>query len=393
MRLAFLAAAVCCACLTTPAAHAQSLVQLEELPVPAFANTAGVSRIADDGTVVGTGWMEGMVVRWRPGHAPEDLGGSFVTYTLENIMPLMSADGGVIATNFYYEIEPGNPKAGVNAKTALWQGGTEWAPIDNRAFVDDTPYGISANGQHLVGTGVNPPEGDGEWIYEPWVWSAATGQQPLPIPAGLGRGEAWTASDDGQTVAGFTSAAGMFAVRYGTRWDGGVAQRIEDANGDPVGQAIACNSDCSLLVGAGITSAEGSKQAWRWTAEEGVVHLGTLPDADAEFPYYAFDASDDGRVIVGSYSMIGPDGGLMNRGFLWTQETGLVDIVDFLAEHGIDYGADFMDLVVNNITRDGSMMLLNGSNAEYQRQRAVVHVVPLLVPAIFSDGFEPTAAE
>lgn len=390
MRLVPLAAVLCALCvgMSTPGARAQSLVQLEELPAPAFANTAGVSRIADDGTVVGTGWSEGMVVRWRPGHAPEDLGGSFVTFTLENIMPLMSADGGVIATNFYYEIEPGNPKAGSHPKTAIWQGGTDWAPIGNRVLVEDTPFGISANGQYLVGTGVNPPEGDGDWVYRPWIWSEPTGQQTLDMPPDMARGEAWTVSDDGQTVAGFVSPAGMFVARYGVRWDAAVAQLIEDADGNPVGQAMACNSDCSLLVGAGMENTEGSKQAWRWTAEEGVVFLGTLPDADPGFPYYAFDASEDGRVIVGSYTLVGPNMDLRNRGFLWTQETGLVDIVDFLAANGIDYGADFLDLVVNNITRDGSMMLLNGSNPEYQRQRAVVHVVPVLAPGIFADGFE-----
>src|SRR5688572_20069402 len=62
-------------CLFAGMALAQDVVTLEELPSPAFAPTAGVSNIAADGTVVGTAWPNGTVVRWRPGQPPENLGG------------------------------------------------------------------------------------------------------------------------------------------------------------------------------------------------------------------------------------------------------------------------------------------------------------------------------
>lgn len=363
------------------------IVRLERLAAPDFANTAGVSRIADDGTVLGTGWFEGMVVRWRPGQAPESLGADNITFTLENIMPLMSADGSVIAATLYYETDPGSPDTHFYPRTSIWQGGTEWAPVDGALFDEDTPFGISANGAYIVGTGTNIPEGDGPWLQQPWIWSAEGGMQALDLVDGLANGQAWTASNDGQIAAGFAATDPGALVRYGLRWDAGVPTQITDADGQPVGQAMACNNDCTLLVGAGMVGSEGSKQAWRWTEAGGVQYLGTLPQADVLEPYYAFDSSEDGRTIVGSYTRLGADGSLMNRSFLWTEEGGMVDLIDYLASHGIDYGANFNDLVANNITRDGTRILLNGTDMDYQRQRAIVFVIPRL----FGDAFEDAA--
>ena len=55
-------------------------VTLTELPAPDGYPVAGVSNIAADGTVIGTVFPDGLVVRWTPGAAPEVLGGG-MTYT------------------------------------------------------------------------------------------------------------------------------------------------------------------------------------------------------------------------------------------------------------------------------------------------------------------------
>lgn len=365
-------------------------VSLEELPAPPFAGTAGVSNIAADGTVVGTGWPDAMAVRWRPGQPPENLGGD--TFTLENIMPLISADGATIATNVYVQADPDDPEAGLVGKAALWQGGTNWSPIDNAVLAQATPFGISDSGEFLVGSGmedVSPDENDHQLA---WIWSAGTGQQLLGAVDGLPDAQAWGVSNDGQIAIGFANAAPADFTRHGVRWDSGVAQRMTDAEDRPLGQAIACNSDCSIIVGAGFTAPGGSGQAWRWTAAGGVQYLGEIPGAQPDITYYAFDTSEDGAMIVGSYPVIDPEQGSMNHGFVWTEATGLVDIVDFLADHGIDYGAGFNELVVNAITRDGQYLLLNGGDANYQRQRAIVRIVREPLPGpIFVDGFEAAA--
>ncbi|ANB18896.1 hypothetical protein [Dokdonella koreensis] len=365
------------ACLPLLAAAAR----IEELPLPPEGGTAGVSNIAADGTVVGTLWPVGQVLRWRPGQAPENLGGD--TFTLENVIPLISADGATIVASHYFWTQGSDVP---EAAPAIWSG-TAWQRIGGLVLGDATPFGLADDGSALAGAAypAEPPPPGGFVALQPWTWTEAGGQVPLDLPAGHAGGQAWAVSPGALHAAGFVFEA-TGGARYGTRWDGTTAQLILDAGGSRVGQAIACNSDCSVIVGAGIDGASGSPQAWRWTAATGVTYLGTVAGALPDAKYYAFDTNQDGTLIVGSYYTIDPLFGPSNRGFVWQADGGIEDVVDFLADRGIDYGSGFGDLVVNAMTRDGAKLLLNGMDGDFQRRRAVVH---LDGEAIFADGFEP----
>jgi uncharacterized membrane protein len=355
-------------------------VTLEELPLPDGVGTAGVANIAADGTVVGTTWPDGYVVRWVPGAAPEVLGGGF-TFTLENMMPLISRDGRTIATCGYFDNDDGSQRA----SPELWQGGTDWAEATGITLGDSTPFGMSADGATLAGSAFPPPDSPpGTPQDQPWTWTAPTGQVALGMLDGTDSGEAWAVSNDGTTAAGFFQDGNF--TRRGVRWVDGAPEWILDADGANVGQAIACNDDCSVIVGAGLDAS--SSQAWRWTAAGGVEYLGAAPGASADALYYAFDTNADGTMIVGSYYTVDPLLGAVNRGFLWTPADHLQDLSAFLALYGIDYGDDFSDLVVNAMTPDGRALLINAANADYVRQRAVVHLEP--DDAIFADGFDVT---
>jgi uncharacterized membrane protein len=369
------------ACLCGAASPALAItVTLTDLPVPDGYGTAGVANIASDGTVVGMVWPEGSVVRWVPGAEPEVLGGG-LTFTLENVMPLISKDGSVIATTAYFPNGDGK-----RAAPEIWTGGTGWTELPGLTLGDASPYGMSHDGQVLVG-GASPVDPDGGAPQQiPWIWTAETGQQALGMIEGTVWGEAWAVADGGRVAVGFFEASPGDTTRYGARWVDGVPEWILDADGQHVGQAIGCNSDCSVIVGAGRDA--GSPQAWRWTAEHGVEFLGVPGDADPSALYYAFEPSEDGTVIVGSYYTIDPLLGAVNRGFIWTPADHLQDFSTFLANYGIDYGDDFGDLVVNAITPDGRTLLVNGANADFMRQRAVVHIEP--DDAIFADGFDFT---
>src|SRR5690242_5443706 len=97
-------------------------VTLTELPAPAGYAVAGVANIAADGTVIGVVYPDGLVVRWQPGATPEVLGGG-LTFTLDNITPLISKDGSAIATTGYFDDGGEAPVAAPE----LWTGGTDWA--------------------------------------------------------------------------------------------------------------------------------------------------------------------------------------------------------------------------------------------------------------------------
>jgi hypothetical protein len=367
----------CATALASPA-FAQT-VTLTELPAPAGYTVAGVANIAADGTVVGIAWPDGYVVRWVPGAEPEVIGGG-LTFTLENVMPFISKDASVIATSGYFSdgtIDHAAPE--------IWQGGTDWEMVSGLTLGDSTPYGMSYDGHTLVGgsfAAENPARGSAQQI--PWVWTEADGQQALGMLQDTTWGEAWAVANDRHVAAGFFQASSGDITRYGARWVDGVPQWLLDGDGAHVGQAIACNSDCSIIVGAGRDGA--STQAWRWTEAGGIQYLGTPEGADPTAMYYAFESSEDGSVIVGSYYTIDPNLGAVNRGFLWTESEGMQDIVAYLADHGIEYGEGFMELVICAITPDGRTLLINGMDPDYLRTRALVHIEP--GDSIFADGFD-----
>ncbi|HKE48321.1 MAG TPA: hypothetical protein VKB52_09660 [Rhodanobacteraceae bacterium] len=368
-------------CSTVAAAPAMAItLTLTELPVPDGYGTAGVANLAADGTVVGMVWPDAKVVRWVPGADPEVLGGG-ETFTLENIMPLVSKDGSLIATAGYFQQDGTDVP---RESPEIWMGGTDWLELPDLTLGDSSPYGMSYDGQTLVG-GSFPPAGDASGIQQyPWIWTASGGQVALGMIDGTVWGQAWAVSNDSHVAVGFFEAGPGDFTRYGVRWVDGAPEWILDADGQHVGQAINCNSDCSVIVGAGRDA--DSPQAWRWTAAGGVEYLGTIFGEDPGAVYYAFESSEDGKSIVGSAYTIDPNLGGVNHGFLWTQVDHMQDFVSFLSLYGIDYGGDFNDMVVNAITPDGKTMLVAGQGSDFSRQRAVVHVVP--DDAIFADGFD-----
>jgi hypothetical protein len=370
--------------LAVAASHAYAdNVSLTELSAPEGYAVAGVANIAADGTVIGVVYPDGFVVRWQPGAAPEVLGGG-ITFTLENITPLISKNGMAIATTGYFA---GQGEELV-ASPEFWSGGTDWARIGGLTLGSSSPFGISYDGATLVGSAEPAvPPAEGPWPQLPWIWTAATGQVQLAVPADAFSGQAWAVSNDGHVAAGFVELTPEDFTRYGMRWVDGTPIAITDANSQRVGQAIGCNSDCSVIVGAGDTSGNGDARAWRWTAQGGVEYLDLPPEAQAGAVTYAFESSEDGNVIVGSYVVFDPNLGPTNHGFLWTRADGMRDITLFLADYGITFGAsDWVDLLVNGVTPDGATLLVNGLDAEYVRRRAVVHIQR--DDWIFADGFD-----
>jgi uncharacterized membrane protein len=359
------------------------VVTLNELPAPADHPVASVSNIAADGSVIGVVYPEGLVVRWSPEGVPQMLGGG-LTFTLDNIMPLISKDGSAIATTGYF---PGEGDALV-AVPELWMGGTDWSGISGVTLGDASPYGVSYDGRTLVGSG-NPavPPATGPWPQLPWIWTAADGQVELALPADTFGAQAWAVSNDGRIAAGFAVLNADDQARHGVRWVDGIPQWIVDADSQHVGQALGCNSDCSVIVGAGFTGEGHSKRAWRWSEGPGVQFLDAPPGAGADDVAYAFESSETGDVVVGSYVVFDPNLGPTNHGFLWTAANGAQDITDFLAGHDIAFGGnDWIDLLVNAVTPDGNTLLVNAMDADYTHRRAVIHIAP--DDGIYADGFE-----
>lgn len=368
-------------------ASAQWVATLRELP-HGTAAAPQPSAVTGDGTVFGLDASTGNTLRWRPGQEPEDLGGG-PSFMLINVMPVVSPDGRVVVSNYM------NAGEGTTVLVPrIWEGDFGWSILpDMYATPSAMAIGISADGTQLAGTG-----GDGAGN-RPWHWSYEAGQQLLPVPATMSDGEAWAVSNDGRVVAGFVSRTGTDGggwprrYRFAARWSDGQIQLLEDADGHPLGQAVVCNADCSVVAGGGeggdSAPHANSGRAWYWSEAEGAVYLDTsgLP-AGATAPYYAMDMSGDGRVVVGTYTVqVQTPFGVMleTRPFRWTREGGAQCLIELMSEQGLPFGGDGWNLVPVSISPDGRTILLNGQDADSQLRSAVLGLVE---DRILQDGFD-----
>ena len=135
-------------------------------------------------------------------------------------------------------------------------------------------------------------------------------------------------SSDGMVIVGYSySASGREAFRW-TALEG--MKPLGDLSGGPFDSiANAVSADGSVVVGQSLVGPNW--QAFRWTQSEGMVSIGTLPgggDAGAN------GVSGDGSLIVGMVHFCCPG---RNEWFIWDSTNGMRNLKDVLMnEHGID---------------------------------------------------------
>ena len=179
-------------------------------------------------------------------------------------------------------------------------GGTAW------------PTGISSDGSVIVGFGkVSTPRRT-----EPFIWSKDGGVEWLGTLPDRVNMDATALSTDGSVVVGYAHdpcCDDDSRPGYAARWTSQTGwQRLEESDGHSFAHLI--SADGSVISG-GTSSTLG---AFRWTETDGMVGLGTLSGPWA--------ISGDGNVIVGgSGTTVGtPDASM--PAFVWSQETGLVEL-------------------------------------------------------------------
>ena len=218
-------------------------------------------------------------------------------------------------------------------------------------WYDTSAYGISADGNVIVGEG-NSTLG----TQFAWYWTPQAGQlQQVPVPGGPYTASARGVTGDGKVVVGVATfrlpdnsfqseafrwdrslAAAVLLPQYtpppnakpnsaasgvsddgrrvvgvvlvllgayaAARWDDGGNPALFSQGGDAI-QAVTANAilpDGSVVVGSAVNTATGKGVAFKWTSPTGVV---ALPNPTTG--YYAIDGatalnvSGDGRVIVG----------------------------------------------------------------------------------------------
>jgi probable HAF family extracellular repeat protein len=219
------------------------------------------------------------------------------------------------------------------------------------------PTGLSGDGNHILGW-VYPdaPRLPHDASFNGAVTVGAMGGYPLvkayrqesggqpvylgDLPGGDVSSRALAVSADGKTVVGFSSGENFYRMPF--RWtaeEGVVSLGSIPGALQPSGVAQDVSGDGSVIVGKA-ASANSFEEAFRWTKETGMQPLGDLPGNF--FASEAFAVSRDGKTIVGkSYTAGG------SAAFIWDEYHGMRKLADVLRdEHNIDVG----DVYLRNAT-------------------------------------------
>lgn len=101
---------------------------------------------------------------------------------------------------------------------------------------------------------------------------------------------------------------------------------MSDMNSKLLGQANAVSADGKIIGGRGNTTNFAIDGPWLWSEEKGLQLLDPTPGSD----YMVYDMTNDGQFVVGQV-------GSGASSFAWTEETGLVEMNQYLTSHlGID---------------------------------------------------------
>ena len=261
---------------------------------------------------------------------------------------------------------------------------------------DSTALGVSADGTYVVGS-----SGEDSFPQQAFAWSSIDGLRSLGfLDGGRSDSAAFAVSSDGQTVVGrgySEKGSEAFVTSPGNELVPLHTYRTSDFTNSG---AVALSADGSVAAGFGNPS-EGvlAPVAFTWSAGGGT-DLGTLPGATSNslvnalspdgmhatgwsfstegvqaalwsagqppyalgdlagggFMSVALDVSGDGSIVVGY--------GSTDRGFeafIWTEETGMIRLVDFLEAAGVNV-VPWILVEACGISADGGSIAGTGIN-------------------------------
>ncbi|MCZ7445981.1 autotransporter domain-containing protein [Agrobacterium rhizogenes] len=265
----------------------------------------------------------------------------------------VSADGSIVVGR--YDI-------GSNMRAVRWTAGN--SEMDNLGTLPNTTSSfasaVSADGSAIVGG-----SGDYETV-QAFRWTATNGMQSLgPSPPGGTDSVAYGVNADGSVIVGEYYAPGPRAFRW-TKANG-VMQDIGMLPGSTESTAWAVSDNGSVVVGDSRFTTGPDAHEWRafrWSAATGAMEpLGALVGGTASV---AYGLSADGSVIVGQATS-----GNGQRGFRWTEASGMVSVEDWLRGNGVTVASDFTGNA-SGVSADGNIIVgQTSSNTPY-----IARVVP-----------------
>jgi uncharacterized membrane protein len=331
------------------------------VPEPSSRAT-GVS--GDGNIVVGSYDVGGGAWRWTQSEGVQRLGGDapFVAQAA------ISRDGRTIVYSHR------NSQGLITA--AIWEGGQNWRTLgtvpggvpggnDNREL--STAFSVSGDGSVIVGLAWVAGGSTG------FRWDANTGMAALSRLKNRSA-RASIISSDGHVIAGWDTLQDPGAYsqsRAGVMWWDGLERLLHPFSW--VGEVLASNSSGTVLAGRGAPSEAGYGHAVRWLAygdgrfeDLGVAAFTSNPirqnNPDVST---ALAISEDGNTVVGT-SGVGPP-----LAMIWTPETKMQYLGDFLRNRGITGFDGWILLECTGVSTDGKTIVGSGFDPQGV-QRAIV---------------------
>jgi len=300
---------------------------------------AGVQSISADGSVM-VGVTDGRVFRWTP-----DLGLTFISPRdlLHTFYASVSADGSTIvstvadSTGIFSAARWTDQSAGWQALGGLPdQNSPDGVQIS-------TGWGVSGDGAAVVGLGWHT-----NYSAEAFQWTESAGMVGLGQPLASRRSSRASAiSADASTVVGFYEDP-SHGNRRPVRWVNGGAPDLF-LGADMPGEALAANTDGSVIVGAASLTGQGS-HAFLYSDATGVQDLGIIGDDPFGFSQSVANGVSENNTVVG---WVGDIFYGSPQGFVWTPDDGMVFVKEYLASHGVTVPDEWYLYGVTAISADG----------------------------------------
>jgi probable HAF family extracellular repeat protein len=302
---------------------------------------AAVQGISADGSVV-VGVSDGRVFRWTP-----DLGLSYISPKdfIHTFYASVSADGSTIVSTVA-------DTTGIFSAARWSEQGAGWQTLGGLpgqnspdGAESSSGWGISGDGSTVVGLGWHT-----NFRGEAFQWTEATGMVGLGQPPANRSSRASAISADASTVAGFYEHP-SFGYRRPVRWVNGGAPDLFLGTDMP-GEALAANSNGSVIVGAASFTGSGN-HAFLYSDVTGVQDLGIIGEDPYGFSQSVANGVSDTNTVVG---WVGDIFNGAPQGFVWTPDGGMVFVKDYLAAQGVTVPDEWYILSVTAISADGKTL-------------------------------------
>lgn len=338
------------------AAQAQTaqFIPLGDLPGGAFRSSA--TAISHDGLAI---------VGYSDGEAQEN-----------NVMPFLWTEaGGMLAlghppigtqrvTKPFGVSDRGNVIVGRTNLTATTGAAWTWTPLAGFTILDDLPGGsenasalaVSADGTRITGNGSSDDIGFGAVLWSNSITPISLGE----LPGGAVTSVATNISADSSTIVGYSdSTNGREAFRW-TAQQGMLG--LGDLPGDPFhSRAYAVNNDGSIIAGFGFS--EGNlREAMRWTEATGMQPLGDIPGGAF---FSLVNAIDDRGIVAVGVGTSSPSL-FEHEAMVWRPGQGMralrevlmtdyaIDLTAWTLEEAFDISGDGLSIVGSAINPDGN---------------------------------------